>query len=371
MGSDAMICKKCAKELPEGALWCCWCGKKQTVERRHKIRGNGQGTVYKRPCGTWAAEVTLGYYMENGKRKRKAAYKYGFRTKKEALAYIETLRQAPEKPKTITMSELYDLLQPDLARLSKSKQCAYRIAWSKIKDDIRWRTIDSFSVPELQALLDISAPTYYTRRDIKALISKLYKIAIRDDYEAKNRAEFLTLPKLIPSERSVLTDDEIGRLWTEYTKTRSKVVAGMLVMLYVGIRPGELLTISTENVYLSDHYMSGGIKTERGKRRKLILSDRIAPVISFLLDNAKNGKLCYYRKDWDFYIEWNAKRDELGIREEITPYCCRHTYITRLTALGVSPAMLQELAGHEDYDTTLAYTHLSIADRLAAVNMLD
>ena len=52
------------------------------------------------------------------------------------------------------------------------------------------------------------------------------------------------------------------------------------------------------------------------------------------------------------------------------PYCCRHTYITRLTALKVSPAMLQELAGHEDYETTLEYTHLSVADRLSEVNRL-
>lgn len=49
---------------------------------------------------------------------------------------------------------------------------------------------------------------------------------------------------------------------------------------------------------------------------------------------------------------------------------CTATYITNLTALKVSPAMLQELAGHEDYDTTLEYTHLSIADRLAEVNRL-
>ncbi len=70
------------------------------------------------------------------------------------------------------------------------------------------------------------------------------------------------------------------------------------------------------------------------------------------------------------YDSWNAMRDRLGLRSCLTPYCCRHTYITRLTALKVSPAMLQELAGHEDYDTTLDYTHLSVADRLAEVNRL-
>ena len=366
-----MNCKKCGKEIPEGVPFCCWCGKSQTApERKGKTRGNGQGCVFKRPSGSWAAEVTLGYYMQDGKCKRKMARKCGFRTKKEALAYIEILRANPEQPKTITMSELYERLQPDLDRLSRSKKTAYRVAWRKLSPDIEWRTIDSFTVPELQSIVDSAAETYYPRRDLKALISKLYQIAIRDDYADKNRADFIKLPKLITSERETFTDDEIAALWSDYRSTAAKISAGMLIMLYVGIRPGELLTIRSENVHLPEHYMTGGIKTERGKRRKLIIPDKVATIIAPFVGKSKSGRLYYYNKSELFYEDWIAKRAALGIREELTPYCCRHTYITRLTALGVSPAMLQELAGHEDYDTTLDYTHLSVADRLAAVNRL-
>lgn len=364
-------CVKCRKEIPEGSSFCNFCGARQD-EPKHKpkARGNGQGSVYRAKCGTWTAEVTLGYYMQNGKRRRKRARKYGFRTKREAVAYIETLRLNPEQSKTITMSELLERLKPDLERLSKSKQTAYRIAWNKIKSEVEWRTIDSFSVPELQDLVDSSAPSFYTRRDIKALISKLYGIAIRDDFEDKNRAEFIKLPKLVENEREIFTDIEIDRLWTDYAATHDKITAGMLVMLYVGIRPGELLTIRTENVHLDEHYMTGGIKSERGKRRKLILPDKLLPIVRELITHQKDGLLCWYKNKNDFYDEWVLKRKVLGIREQLTPYCCRHTYITRLTALGVSPAMLQELAGHEDYDTTLDYTHLSVKERLEAVNLL-
>lgn len=367
-----MLCKKCKRDIPEFAPFCCWCGAKQSApERKRKSRGNGQGSVYKMPCGTWAAEITLGYYLTpEGKLKRKRARKYGFRTKKDAAAYIETLRTNPEQPKTITVSELYERLKPDLERLSRSKQTAYRGAWKKIHTAIEWRTIDSFTVPELQTLVDSSAPSYYTRRDIKALISKLYQIAIRDDYADKNRAEFIKLPELVTSEREVFTADEIAALWADYASTAAHITAGMLIMLYVGIRPGELLTIRSENVHLDEHYMTGGIKTERGKRRKLIIPDKIAPIIAELLTDKRSYRLYYYRKDSDFYDAWTAKRAALGLRDVLTPYCCRHTYITRLTALGVSPAMLQELAGHEDYDTTLDYTHLSISERLEAVNRL-
>jgi len=163
---------------------------------------------------------------------------------------------------------------------------------------------------------------------------------------------------------------EFSTLWDDFSASPSAITAGMLTMLYTGIRPGELLTIRAENVHQSEHYMTGGIKTAKGKNRKIILPDKLMPVIGYLISNSKRGLLLYYSCADDFYGEWRSKRAELALSEALTPYCCRHTYITNLTALKVSPAMLQELAGHEDYDTTLEYTHLSVADRLAEVNRL-
>jgi integrase len=315
-------------------------------------------------------QVTLGYYVQDGKKKRKTAQKYGFKTKKEAVAYIQALYAPSEKSKVITLSELWQLFQNDLSSLSASKQTAYRIAWKKIKSEVEYRNIDSFSVPELQELIDNAAPSYYTRRDIKTLLSHLYKIAIRDDYTDKNRTEYLKLPKLETTERQIFSPEDKTKLWKDFQSTPSGIVAGILTMMYTGIRPGELLTIRTENVHLSEHYMTGGIKTTKGKKRKIILPDRIKPVISYLLEHSKRDLLLFYPFSDDFYDDWKQKRADLHINEALTPYCCRHTYITNLTALKVSPAMLQELAGHEDYDTTLEYTHLSIQDRLTEVNRL-
>mgnify|MGYP000464618867 CR=1 FL=1 len=42
-----MDCIKCKSPLPEGALYCPMCGKKQVQERRKALkRANGTGTVY-------------------------------------------------------------------------------------------------------------------------------------------------------------------------------------------------------------------------------------------------------------------------------------------------------------------------------------
>ena len=365
-----MICIKCGAEIPDSSNFCNVCGAKQTATARNgKKRGNGQGSVYKLPSGSWAAQITLGFYLENGEKKQKFRRKKGFKTKKEAIYYLESLRNAPIERKVITLSELWELFQSDLSSLSSSKRSAYRIAWRKIKSDVEYRTIDSFTVPELQDIVDEAAPSYYTRRDIKTLLSHMYKIAIRDDYVDKNRTEHIKLPQLVTTERETFTPEDKEKLWNDFNKSPSSITAGMLVMLYTGIRPGELLTIRCENIHLDEQYMTGGIKTNKGKNRKIILPNKVLPVIKYLMSNSIHEKLLA-RADDNFNTDWREKRAELGIREQLTPYCCRHTYITNLTALKVSPAMLQELAGHEDYDTTLEYTHLSIQDRLNEVNRL-
>lgn len=229
---DFMICIKCSNAIPDDSIFCCYCGvKQQKPPHGTKKRGNGQGSVYKLPSGTWAAQVTLGYYVQEGKKKRKIKRKKGFRTKKEAISYLETLRNVSESSKVITLSQLWELFQNDLDALSKSKKTAYRIAWRKIESETAYRTIDSFSVPELQDIVDNAAPSYYTRRDIKTLLSHFYKIAIRDDYIDKNKSEFIKLPKLETAERQIFTTDNIKKLWDDYSKTGDLITAQMLVML--------------------------------------------------------------------------------------------------------------------------------------------
>lgn len=364
-----MTCISCKRELPDDAVYCLYCGKKQTkTKAAYHRRGNGLGSAYKSPAGTWVAEITLGFYIENGKKKKKKQRKYGFKNKRDALLYLDKLRSSSADPKKITFSELWELYQPELEELSQSKQTAYKIAWDRIGPHLGYRLIADVTSDELQKIADKTAATYYTRRDIKTVLSQLYKIALRDDRVDKNRAQYIRLPQLEAAEREVFTDDEISKLWRSFRSAPDHVTAAALTMLYTGMRTGEIKDLKAGNIDLEGHFMTGGAKTEKGRRRKIIIPDKIVPVLQWLLSFGTE-KLFPFGRNY-LADKWQEKRTELGIRQQMTLYCCRHTYITNLTKLNVSPAMLQELVGHEDYETTLAYTHLSVEDRLAEVNRL-
>lgn len=55
------------------------------------------------------------------------------------------------------------------------------------------------------------------------------------------------------------------------------------------------------------------------------------------------------RNAWDKYIKL------CNFNIKFTPYCTRHTYITRLAENGVNPKVCQKLAGHKVIETTLRY----------------
>ena len=55
---------------------------------------------------------------------------------------------------------------------------------------------------------------------------------------------------------------------------------------------------------------------------------------------------------------WDKYRQKAGLSDKYTPYCTRHTFITRLVEAGVSPKAVMDLAGHGAIETTLTfYTH--------------
>lgn len=361
-------CIKCSADLPENALYCPACGKKQVSQQRSNThRSNGTGSVYKRKK-SWEAAVVLGYKLVDGKAVPIRTTKSGFKTKREAIDYLPKLRT--EKPrKTPTLNDLWyryrDSRQYD--RLSDSRKEKYSIAWRKIEKET-FVQIDNLTVSDLQHMVDHHAKTFYPARDIKDLLSKLFQLAMPDQYVKINLAEYIELPDLNAKEREAFSYDDITNLWNDYLDG-NWWTGYILLMIYTGMMPGELMCCLQNQIDWEHKQIFGaGIKTKERKQTPIVLADIILPVLADLCEHTPGDKLLSINKD-NFYTTYYETLERAGCKR-LTPYSCRHTAATALALENIAPSVIQKIMRHAKFSTTEQYIHIPVDPMLDAVNQL-
>ena len=382
-----MICRKCKKEAPDGAF-CIFCGWKQ--DRTRHRRGNGQGSAFKRG-NSWTG-VAPGYSYstvdENGVKKyhRKRPKKGGFATKREALEWAMHASSVNEVP----VPKLIDLWEGwstnDMLKLSKNKQCSYKIARKRIESIIAY-PIDMLTVDDLQKVINEECDTYYPARDIKNLLSHLYKRAMASNTNrgrvTQNLSDFLVLPELEEKEAVPFTEKEVALLWKHYDAGCS-FIGYILLMIYSGMMPGELFICKKDMVDLEKCEIRGaGAKTKVRRQAAIVFPEILKPVVEKLLSiesrngNAKNEKLLTMNRD-NFYDKFYEVVEQAGIdnpkndkgEHRITPYSCRHTYGTEAVKLGAHPEIIKKMLRHSNTKMQEKYTHLGSEEVHNIVNKM-
>lgn len=368
-------CIKCGADLPQSALYCPMCGKKQTAQtnpekkRTGRSRPNGTGSVYRRGK-TWECAIVLGYVIQpDGKRKAIRPTKGGFKTKKEAMEYLPKLKE--DRPRlTPTLYDLWERYQDSkkYTQLSASRKEKYAIAWRKL-ERLWFTKIDLLTTFDLQDTVNDQASTFYTARDLKDLLSKLYQMALPDQYVKSNLAEYIELPELNSKKQEAFTAEEIAKLWTDYADG-NWWTGYILLMIYTGMMPGELLGCQKEFIDWQGKQIRGaGKKTKERKETPIVLADVILPVLSDLCDHTAGEKLIKINKD-NFYQVYYETLQRAGCRR-LTPYSCRHTAATSLAMENIPPSVIQKVMRHAKFSTTEKYIHISIDPMLEAVNKLN
>lgn len=366
-GVNIMLCKKCGTEMPDNAVYCMMCGKKLQDEKKAKQRGNGQGTVYKLPNGKYAAEVTLYYYIDqNGNRKRKRKTKQ-FTKKKDAIAALPELLSAGAAIKPASLAELHEvfLQSKKYDTLSSSQKDKLRYAWNRLHQ-LHTRDITTLTIDDMQRVINEQTQTYYPAKDMKTVLSHCFNLAIQRELVQYNKTQYLELPPLKKGQRDAFNSEEIQKLWDAWNSGRS--FAGyILIMIYAGLRYGEISTIKKSSIHLAEHYAIGGIKTDAGIDREIAFADKIMPIVEHFYNNCSDVLMDIPENK--FYDNYHSLTSELGIRD-LPPHCCRHTYFTRLAAEDVHEAVITEAGGHKDLSVTMNYIHIPLAKKLAAVNKI-
>lgn len=376
-----MECIKCKAPLPEGAIFCPMCGKKQIVQQhtgRTKSRGNGTGSVYKRG-NTWVAAVTLGYRAEDGAQKRVVLKKCGFRTKKEALEYLPALKGQQKREKDITWQQLYDLWLPT-HRAGKSTINCYKAAM-RYFSSVDFSKLKDIEIDDLQECLDDCPKGKRTRENMKALAGLLYKYAVPRGYASLNLAQYLIVSGESSVSRSSFSAEQLEQIhravgvipYADY----------IYCMCYLGFRPSEFLALDVKDYDRQNKTLTGGAKTEAGKNRIVTISPKIQPIIDrltcdriagALFCNSNGAEFTYNNfRDAVFY----PVLDQVGIdnpmengRHKLSPHTCRHTFATLMKNVDAAEKDKMELIGHASAEMLRYYQDVDLEDLRAITNSL-
>lgn len=201
----------------------------------------------------------------------------------------------------------------------------------------------------------------------------MYKYALENDIVTKDYSKFVDLGKNTDkSTRKPFTDEEIKLLWDNLG--RMDFIDTVLIMIYTGMRPGEVITIENENINLEGRHFTGGIKTEAGIDRVIPINKRIHSLIEnrmnkdnkFFIVNHENKQMSYY----NYYEEkWKPIMEQLELTHK--PHDCRHTFATLMDNAGANKLSIKRIMGHASTDITdKVYTHKDIDQLIKAIDLL-
>lgn len=176
-------------------------------------------------------------------------------------------------------------------------------------------------------------------------------------------------PRRLPK---ALSKEEWNRLIGMVSKERDRLI--LYLLLYTGLRVGELVTIKVSDIDWSSKKLHIWGKGWGGEKKERIVD--IHPLLYDMLVKQYMGKrgglISLTRERVEQIVKYYAGEAGLDVtaRTGVTPHKLRHTFATWLLDGGASIRLVQEALGHADISTTQIYTHVSDIDRKKAIEGL-
>lgn len=302
---------------------------------------NGYGTIVKLSGNRrkpYAVRVTAGW--KDGKQVRK--YLGYYKTQKEALIALGDYHKNGVNLdlNNITLNDLYDkwIERIEGKNLTKSVVLTHNMARSRF-GALGNKYVKDIKNAQLQDWLDNLDVKPGSKRRLRSTMSQLFDYAFKNDIIVKNPAQGLEITEKVEATGSIFTDDEIKKLWED----KDNVLAQQtLILIYTGMRIGELLKVKREDVNFEERYIIGGSKTEAGKDRVIPLHDAIFPFVTELLAN-KNSLSCG--------VVYNTMRvnltgywESLGMKHKI--HDTRKTGVSLMHKANIPMETIRIIVGH-------------------------
>lgn len=337
--------------------------------------------------------VTAGWELADDMVKQKLITVGYFATRKEAMMALANYNTNPYDltANKLTFADCYaGWSEKHFAKypsVRKGLATAYKLC-----ENIADIPMEHIRLKNLQDIMDTQAnKSLSCQTRLKTVFSKTFRYALENDIVQKDYAQFVSvvqsgLKKGIADK--FFTSDEIQAIWNNIdfvsdisfgklkaNSTKAKLVDSVLVLLYTGVRIGELLSIKCSDVDIDQRIIHlHGTKTAAANRvvpiHQSILSlieHRLTASSEYLFEINAGEPI----KDQTYRVHFFTPFMR-HIHANHTPHATRHTFISLMDKCGVSAesVVLKRIVGHANSSVTEHYTHKDISELVAAIDKL-
>ncbi len=215
-----------------------------------------------------------------------------------------------------------------------------------------------------------------TQARVLSGIKSFFGYLVLEDVLRKDPTELLEAPKLKRTLPSVLSVNEMGRLFAaiDHSTPEGQRNRAMLEVMYsCGLRVSELITLKLSGLFLDVGFVK--VIGKGNKERLVPIGDEASKQVSLYKQHVRvHVPVKQGQEDFVFlnrrgsslsrvmvflFLKDLAKK--AGITTNIHPHTLRHSFATHLVEGGADLRAVQEMMGHRSITTTEIYTHLDRA----------
>lgn len=362
-----------------------------------KRKSNGEGSISRMPSGAWRGQLMDGYTVD-GKRN---VISFTAPTKGEVQRKIREYITAKENGEAVaqingkTFSHWADLWYEDHKdQVQPSTYSNYQYTLKLIKEGFKNRVITDIKPMDINKFLKAMANEGCSNSKIskcRAMLIQVFTFAEANEAVSRNPA---TLAKVVrdnndtESKKDSFSDEEVQKLREDLPE--DKVGHSIRLLLGSGIRVQELLALNKGDiaedgsmvmvqraVKIVDGKAELGPTKSKAGVRAIPIPESYRKSALYLREHSGEGLIwCSGHKNLVYGVgtfrKWyyRALKEVGGVRL-LPPHCCRHTYVSRLEAKGISLEKIARLVGHTKITTTNGYLHMQVKTLQDAVAVLN
>ena len=307
-----------------------------------------------------------------------------YATYEDALAYLIAYNKNPSlfNPSEITFGEIFKLWSAEhFPKIAKTTAANYTAAY-KHCEPLYDKKFIALKISDLQDVIRAMSRAkigYASQKKCRQLLHNLYTYAVKYEIISANSdiSKYIDIDKKkIVYPKSPFNTRQLNRVkrLAESSEPLSRWAKVVVMMIYSGVRPSEMLAVKKCDVKLKQRYfIVRESKTEAGENRAVPISRKVLPYFQqWMQDNGKTlitddtgEQLSYHR--------FRARFDKvMGVTNcHHTPHECRHTCATLLDNAGANDTAVKRILGHASPGVTKGtYTHKSLHELKKAIDLI-